>query len=572
MFPAFRPDHNLIENSPAISGSTWLFKRPSVSETHGNIKKIRCADGSYNASIEEASSSLDVFNMLLRKQINKEENEDIPCEDEPNDIEKQTNGDTLSIRRRNGTSWLIPPLMQLTMPENGSNNPRNFAIENDSDSHGSHSPPNIINGSAETTPQLSPINLTMPTHVKSIIGMNGLPLSPTYGQRFCGEHPMQIPSPPECIPLSVTMPGEHSRQVLIDPINNQHMDSMVSSLRQLPSLNALFPPRFAPEPALRLGLTPITPKSFDPQRPNAQPTNNITPNIASRPPLPFTLSSNSALPPGIPGHHLGIFPTVNSHSSMALLHQLQAAIRSRRREKVNGRHFCTFPGCMENYASIEHIQDHELQHTVPDGKYLPCPVPGCRERFKWRNYLRVHMKRYHSTLVPLPLDIGLPPLRASPKAPTSLLMGGMVKIEKEVNETNNVSLPDGPVPGDKLFENGNTGTYDSHLAHFDPHLAISIRAVAKSPSNDSVESNIIERSQSESEMGPLEPVHIDSPMTGASNDAHATPMEEAREHSDLAKMMSLGLAAIPADVRAALDGMMQLVPSSYALHDDSATN
>lgn len=63
------------------------------------------------------------------------------------------------------------------------------------------------------------------------------------------------------------------------------------------------------------------------------------------------------------------------------------------RERINGKYFCTFPGCTERYASLEHVTDHELQHTVPDGHFYSCE--HCAERFKWRHYLRIHVKSNH---------------------------------------------------------------------------------------------------------------------------------------------------------------------------------
>lgn len=63
------------------------------------------------------------------------------------------------------------------------------------------------------------------------------------------------------------------------------------------------------------------------------------------------------------------------------------------RERINGKYFCTFPGCSEKYASLEHVTDHELQHTVPDGHFYSCT--HCAEKFKWRHYLRIHIKSNH---------------------------------------------------------------------------------------------------------------------------------------------------------------------------------
>lgn len=63
------------------------------------------------------------------------------------------------------------------------------------------------------------------------------------------------------------------------------------------------------------------------------------------------------------------------------------------RERINGKYLCTFPGCCEKYASLEHVTDHELQHTVPDGHFFSCA--HCTERFKWRHYLRIHVKSNH---------------------------------------------------------------------------------------------------------------------------------------------------------------------------------
>ena len=70
--------------------------------------------------------------------------------------------------------------------------------------------------------------------------------------------------------------------------------------------------------------------------------------------------------------------------------------RHQRREKVNGRYYCNLPQCSDSYLNLEHIVDHENQHGFPDGKYLACSFSGCKDRFKWRHYLRRHERIHHN--------------------------------------------------------------------------------------------------------------------------------------------------------------------------------
>lgn len=70
-----------------------------------------------------------------------------------------------------------------------------------------------------------------------------------------------------------------------------------------------------------------------------------------------------------------------------------SAGRKCRRERVDGKYTCSFPGCFEKYSNLEHVADHELQHTVPGGHFWPCSQ--CPQRFKWRHYLRLHLKLQH---------------------------------------------------------------------------------------------------------------------------------------------------------------------------------
>lgn len=612
VFPNFRPPSAVSDSVPNANGA-WMFKRQNSSEAqHTNAKKLRCTDADYGnggPSIEEASSSIDVFNLLLRKQsgkdsINGENGDNGVCDTGSADMEKR---DITASGRRNGTSgWLIPPLMQLSMPIGGggaesggsSGDQRHFSADMDSDSRGTHSPPNIVNGSSEpTTPQLSPMNLTMPSHMKSLIGPNGLPLLASFLPRF-GVDPAV--SPPECIPLSVSMPGEHagsngSRASAVPPMSSQQMASIASSLQQLPSLATLFSSRFAADsPSM---LNPLAAAaSFGQRQPvSGDGASDQNPSAAAtRPPLPFAMTQ-SAASSQMGGSFPHQQPAMGGQASAALLQQIQAAIRSRRREKVNGRHFCTFPGCAENYASIEHIQDHELQHTVPDGKYLPCPVPGCRERFKWRNYLRVHMKRCHSSIIPPPLDIAsvLPPVHSSPpKQPTphqqlptppsmaQFTPNTTIKTEKEVvmDAVRNalVSAAMSKPPYGECDSASTVPLSPYRLPSMDPRLGVSMLSTMESPrGRDSFGANGGVRPQGESGVGPSEPTPIGSPTVAPGHGDgphHSAAEDDVKTHtSDLAKMMSMGLAAIPADVRAALDGMMQLVPSSYVSRDDGIT-
>lgn len=80
-----------------------------------------------------------------------------------------------------------------------------------------------------------------------------------------------------------------------------------------------------------------------------------------------------------------------------------SAGRKCRRERVDGKYTCSFPGCFEKYSNLEHVADHELQHTVPGGHFWPCSQ--CPQRFKWRHYLRLHLKLQHRCTEPAPVEM-----------------------------------------------------------------------------------------------------------------------------------------------------------------------
>lgn len=80
-----------------------------------------------------------------------------------------------------------------------------------------------------------------------------------------------------------------------------------------------------------------------------------------------------------------------------------SAGRKCRRERVDGKYTCSFPGCSEKYSNLEHVADHELQHTVPGGHVWSCSQ--CPQKFKWRHYLRIHLKLQHSCNEVAPVEM-----------------------------------------------------------------------------------------------------------------------------------------------------------------------
>ncbi|KAI0214489.1 hypothetical protein LSAT2_000418 [Lamellibrachia satsuma] len=106
--------------------------------------------------------------------------------------------------------------------------------------------------------------------------------------------------------------------------------------------------------------------------------NTESPSVCdSRDASPLSLIKNACMPDG--------------STSVSLTRK-----RHQRREKVNGRYYCNFPQCSDSYLNLEHIVDHENQHGFPDGKYLACSFSGCKDRFKWRHYLRRHERIHHN--------------------------------------------------------------------------------------------------------------------------------------------------------------------------------
>jgi len=113
------------------------------------------------------------------------------------------------------------------------------------------------------------------------------------------------------------------------------------------------------------------------------------------------LAFNNTPSPSV-GHSRGVSPYFSTPTKNMPDHGVSSSKkRHQRRDKVNGRYFCNYPQCHESYLNLEHIVDHENQHSVPDGKYLECSYVGCNSRFKWRHYLRRH-ERTHHKLCPTP--------------------------------------------------------------------------------------------------------------------------------------------------------------------------